>query len=114
MATAVDINTASVGELTQLPGIAKNIAYNMVNHRKRHGWFTAWEELKEVKGFPMARLAEIKQRATLSCPDVEGSCKPPRHVETTHLAKIRRRPAGYTRTLRATTKLDRQRTGPRH
>lgn len=51
MADLININTANAKRLTQLPGIAKNVAYRIVNHRKRHGYFTHWEELLEVKRF---------------------------------------------------------------
>ena len=64
----ISINTADTKELTQLPGIAKNLAYRIVNHRNRHGFFTHWEELTEVKEFPVEALDRIKQRATLECP----------------------------------------------
>src|SRR5207302_7088088 len=82
MAKAVDLNTAGVSELTQLPGVAKNLAYNIVNHRKRHGFFTGWEELTEVKEFPSDRLDEIKARAVLSSPDGPDAAAPPRHPES--------------------------------
>jgi competence ComEA-like helix-hairpin-helix protein len=59
----ISINTASTKELTQLPGIAKNLAYRIVNHRNRHGFFTHWEELIEVKEFPAEALDRIKQGA---------------------------------------------------
>jgi competence ComEA-like helix-hairpin-helix protein len=59
----ISINTASTKELTQLPGIAKNLAYRIANHRNRHGFFTHWEELIEVKEFPAEALDRIKQRA---------------------------------------------------
>jgi DNA uptake protein ComE-like DNA-binding protein len=35
----ININAASPKQLTQLPGIAKNLASRIVNHRKRHGYF---------------------------------------------------------------------------
>jgi hypothetical protein len=112
---AIDLNTAGVGILTQLPGISKDIAYRIVNHRKRHGWFTAWEELLEVKDFPAKRLVEIKSRATLSCPDEPGSCTPPRHLEK-HLIEAKKKPEGYTRSIRTTRRPEKMRTdtGPRH
>ena len=95
----VDINSASVAELTQLPGIAKNIAYRIVNHRHKHGLFTAWEELLEVKDFPAEKLALIQERASLICND-EG-CGPPRH-STSHLEHERKKSASFNKTLRAT------------
>lgn len=98
--TRIDINHAGVKELTQLPGIAKNIAYRIVNHRQRHGLFTAWAELLEVKEFPVGKLSLIKTRATLICK--EEGCGPPRHVSPTHLERVRKRPAGFNKALRAT------------
>ena len=94
----ININTAGVKELTQLPGIAKNAAYNIVNHRERHGLFTYWEELGEVKEFPVHKLEEIKLRADLACDD-EGF-RPPRHVRPNHLERVRKKTAGYTRATR--------------
>ncbi len=96
----ININTAGVKELTQLPGIAKNTAYNIVNHRERHGLFTYWEELGEVKEFPVGRLEEIKLRADLAYDD-EGF-RPPRHIRQNHLERTRKKTSGYTKSLRAT------------
>ncbi len=96
----ININSAGVKELTQLPGIAKNTAYHIVNHRERRGLFTNWEELTEVKEFPVQKLEQIKLRAELSCQD-EGF-RPPRHVKPNLLERIRKKTAGYTKSLRAT------------
>ena len=111
-----NINTASVRELTQLPGIAKNIAYRIVNHRQRHGWFTSWRELLEVKEFPVERLDEIKARATLVCPEDRENCLPPRHMGGRHVEEVKKKPAGYTRAIRSTRRSDKvkERAGPRH
>lgn len=96
----IDVNTAGVRELTQLPGISKNIAYRIVNHRQRHGYLTAWEELKEIKEFPVDKLAAIKGRATLRCPEPE--CAPPRHLQTGHWKSLAKKTGGFTRKLRST------------
>jgi competence protein ComEA len=61
----VDLNAASAGELTQLPGIAKDLAHRIISYRKRHAGFKSWEDLQKVHGFPVSRLAEIKQRGVL-------------------------------------------------
>lgn len=95
----IDINTAGVAELTQLPGIAKNAAYNIVNHRQRHGLFTAWEELIAVKDFPAEKMSEIKMRASLSVP--EGARPAGRAVKGAHLDKLRKQTAGYTKAMRS-------------
>ena len=96
----IDINRAKVGELTQLPGIAKNMAYNIINHRQRSGLFTTWEELAEVRGFPVEKLDQIKARAILTSRD-EGF-RPPRHIRPDHLERASKKTTGYTKALRAT------------
>lgn len=96
----ININTAGVGELTQLPGIAKNTAYNIINLRERRGLFTNWEELTDVKEFPVEKLEQIKLRASLSC--AEEGFRPPRHVRPNHLERARKKTAGYTKAMRAT------------
>src|SRR5919201_1881528 len=95
----IDINAAGVGELTQLPGIAKNTAYKIINHRQRHGLFTSWQELAEVKGFPTERLAEIKTRAALTVPADAGPKA--RRPTQAHLERLRKKPAGYTKAMRS-------------
>jgi competence ComEA-like helix-hairpin-helix protein len=70
--TNLNLNTATPKELTQLPGIAKNVAYRIVNHRKGHGLFTHREELLEVRDLPPPALHRIKQRATLAAPPDMG------------------------------------------
>jgi type II secretory pathway component PulK len=110
MAERIDLNTAPVKHLTQLPGVSKDIAYRIAQHRARHGWFTAWQELLGVKGFPAERLDEIKARAVLSCPEdrpgqTQTECVPPRHLKAEKIAKKTDR--GYTRKLRSTRGKDR-------
>jgi competence ComEA-like helix-hairpin-helix protein len=96
----IDLNTASVGELTQLPGVAKNVAYNIVNHRERHGLFTAWEELERVKEFPYPRINEIRVRAELRCPPGE-ECVEPRKIGRV-LQQTKKPTQGYTKDRRNT------------
>ena len=111
MADLININTAKPKELTQLPGIAKNIAYRIVNHRKRHGLFTHWEELLEVKDFPARALDEIKKRALLAPPvGISKQEFGPRRLKTTHLERAGKKPKGYTKAIRATRSPDRLKT----
>ena len=46
----VNINTATVEELTALKGIGEKKAHSIVEHRKVAGPFAAIEDLKDVKG----------------------------------------------------------------
>ena len=73
MDAKININTSGPKQLTQLPGVAKNLAYSIVSHRERHAFSTHWEELAEVKGFPADAINRIKQRATLAVPWGGGS-----------------------------------------
>ena len=108
MADIINLNTASAKELTQLPGVAKNIAYNIVSHRKRHGYFTHWEELLEVKGFRAEALDRLKERATLL--PIEG-VRPeefgPRRIKPEHLERGAKRSRGYSKAIRTTRSPDR-------
>jgi competence ComEA-like helix-hairpin-helix protein len=108
MATLININTAAPKNLTQLPGIAKNLAYRIVSHRKRHGYFTHWEELLEVKDFPADSLEELKTRATIDPP--EGILKEefgPRRIKASQIERVTKKPKGYTKSIRATRSPDR-------
>jgi competence ComEA-like helix-hairpin-helix protein len=108
MPTLINLNTASPKELTQLPGIAKNLAYRIVSHRKRHGYFTHWEELLEVREFPEEALDEIKKRASLL--PIDGVRKEefgPRRLKAEDLGKAAKKPKGYTKAIRATRSQDR-------
>jgi len=103
----ININAASPKELTQLPGIAKNLAYRIVNHRKRHGFFTHWEELAEVKEFPVEALQRIKQRAILAPPPgLKEDFLGPRRVKPSHLTEVKKKPKGYTKAIRSTRSAD--------
>ena len=108
MADIINLNTASAKELTQLPGVAKNVAYNIVSHRRRHGYFTHWEELLEVKDFPAEALDRLKERATLL--PIEG-VRPeefgPRRIKAEHLVREAKKPRGYTKAIRSTRSPDR-------
>jgi competence ComEA-like helix-hairpin-helix protein len=108
VAAIINLNTASAKELTQLPGVGKNVAYKIVNRRRRHGYFTHWEELLEVKEFPERALDELKKRATLL--PIEG-IRPeefgPRRIKPEHLQREAKKPKGYTKALRSTRSSDR-------
>jgi competence ComEA-like helix-hairpin-helix protein len=106
MPMPININTAGTKELTQLPGIAKNMAYRIVSHRSRHGWFVHWEELAEVKEFPVHKLEEIKKRATLDMPEKDAP-RTPRRLKPDHLEREAKKPKGYRKDIRATRYKDR-------
>lgn len=60
----LDINSAPVEELAELPGIGEVLAERIVEYRAEHGPFKAVEELTEVSGIGERKLAELEGRVT--------------------------------------------------
>jgi competence ComEA-like helix-hairpin-helix protein len=56
----LDINTATVKEIVQLPKIGPVIANRIVEYRNARGGFNSIEELINVKGIGEKRLEDIK------------------------------------------------------
>jgi len=64
---AININTATVEQLTELPGIGPAIAAKIVEYRTAHPFATV-EEVMEVKGIGPAKYEAIKDRITVVAP----------------------------------------------
>ena len=62
---AVDLNTAGVTELEDLPGVGPVLASRIVEHRERNGPFQAVEDLQDVPGIGPAILEGIADAATV-------------------------------------------------
>ncbi len=60
----IDVNLASVDDLTALPGIGDALAEEIVRKREEIGGFKAIEDLTMVRGIGRARLGRIKQYIT--------------------------------------------------
>jgi len=56
----VDLNAATKAELTNLPGIGEALAERVVEYRESVGAFSDVEELLEVKGIGVKKLAAIR------------------------------------------------------
>jgi len=54
------LNTASLQDLQNLPGIGPELARRIVLYRQKIGVFTALEQLLDVKGIGPAKLARLK------------------------------------------------------
>lgn len=61
----IDINNASVMDLTSLPGIGKTLAGEIVAYRQTHGRFSHVEELINVPGIGEGRLEAILSLITV-------------------------------------------------
>ena len=58
----VDINTASVDELDQLPGVGPALAQAIADYRAQHGRFSSVDDLGKVKGIGPSKLAAIRPK----------------------------------------------------
>jgi len=61
----LDLNRASVAELTILPGLGEVLAQRVVERRTARGGFRSVDELKEVKGIGTKRLEQLRPLVTV-------------------------------------------------
>lgn len=61
----VSINSASLDELTSLPGIGKSIGKKIISYREMYGSFNSLEELKNVSGIGTKKYEKLKEYITL-------------------------------------------------
>ncbi len=66
----MNINTASVEELTELPGVGKVVAERIVSYREANGPFKSPEDLIKVKGIGQRKLEKILPLITVE-PEVK-------------------------------------------
>jgi comEA protein len=61
----ININKASISELTRLPGVGPRIAEKIYEYRKQVGKFKSVEELLNVKGIGPKKLEKMRPYITL-------------------------------------------------
>ena len=61
----VNINTASVQDLTKLSGIGESRALAIIAYRDTYGRFTSIEEIKNVTGIKEGLYEKIKDQITV-------------------------------------------------
>jgi len=62
----IDINSADVETLAQLPGIGQKTAEKIISYRKTNGQFKNIDDLLNVKGIGQKKLDKMKAFITLS------------------------------------------------
>jgi len=62
----VDLNTADLAALDTLPGVGPATAQAIITYREEHGRFRSVDELLEVRGIGDAKMAELRDRVTVS------------------------------------------------
>ena len=72
----VNLNTATVSQLEDLPGIGPALAARIVDHRQKNGAFKSVEDLMAVKGIGEKNFAKIQTFLTVGAPAPKESPKP--------------------------------------
>lgn len=61
----ININTASISELQQLPRVGAKVAQRIVDFREKHGKFQRIEEIMKVQGIGEKTFEEMKDQITV-------------------------------------------------
>lgn len=61
----ININTAGIDELSELPGIGPALAQRIIDYRKEHGAFSDKSEINDVKGIGDKLYARIEDRISI-------------------------------------------------
>ncbi|NJD21174.1 MAG: helix-hairpin-helix domain-containing protein [Melioribacter sp.] len=61
----IKINTATISELSSLPGVGEKTAKGIILYREKHGRIKNLDELLKVKGIGKAKLSKIKDRISI-------------------------------------------------
>lgn len=80
-AMGVDLNSADIGTLRQLPGVGPHLAARIVDHRDKNGPFNRVDDLKAVHGIGPATLERLRQVVMVSTTGESASASPAREMQ---------------------------------
>jgi comEA protein len=69
----INLNTASVEQLSTVPGVGEKLAARIVEYRQKAGGFKAIQELMNVKGIGEKNLERIQPYLSLGEPAAKGA-----------------------------------------
>lgn len=61
-AAVLDLNSATLDQLEQLPGVGEVLASRIIDYRTTHGAFTSVDQLRDVSGIGAKKYEEIKPK----------------------------------------------------
>jgi len=64
----IDLNTATLEQLEQLPGIGPNTAKEIIQFREKGGPFKRIEDLRAIHGISKSKLEKIRPYVTVTPP----------------------------------------------
>ncbi|WP_343950710.1 ComEA family DNA-binding protein [Nonomuraea longicatena] len=64
-ATVIDLNTATIAQLEQLPGVGEVLATRIATYRDTQGGFRSIDQLKEVSGIGDRKFADLKDKVRI-------------------------------------------------
>ncbi|MDS1271167.1 ComEA family DNA-binding protein [Lipingzhangella sp. LS1_29] len=64
--TPVELNTATVEDLEELPGVGPVLAETIVEHREDNGGFTDVAQLNDVRGIGEQRFTDLEERVVVA------------------------------------------------
>ena len=62
---AIDLNAATVKELSALPGVGKKRAQSIIAYRTENGRFESVDEIKKIDGIGKKTFSKIRERVVV-------------------------------------------------